>query len=201
MRSLRLEEVPDHWRAPIGPYRQAPPEYGGEWWFVSPFSDPKPWLSGTRHPNSGLPDGFEKVFGLRPKWEDFRRLKKRALISFEAAKVQWEQELRYFKGVGVPPGYSEQQISESNAVFVTWLMGEPTFYEGRFGWMGRFLESAIQDYDSSAFQIIKYPHHTVSQYQITNFLQNGVVPPKWHAFVPPAILGAVAIAKGEIDEQ
>jgi len=185
MRSLRLSEVPEDWRAPIGPYRQAPPEYGGEWWLVTPFSDPKPWL-GMRRLNSGLPDGFERVFGQRPRWEDFRHLKRRALISFEAAKVQWEEELEHFKGVGIPPGYNEQQISESTAVLVKWLLGAPTFYEGRFGWMGRFLESDIQDYDSSAWQIINYPHHVVSTFQITNF-KRGVVPPRWHPFVPPGI--------------
>lgn len=187
MRELQLENPPEHWRSPIGPYRQAPPEYGGGWWLVTPFSDPKPWLAGTRRGDApGLPEGFEKLFGTRPKWEDFRHLKRRALISFEAAKVQWEQELKYFKRVGVPPGYTDVQIEDSFGVLEAWLLGEPTFYEGRFGWMGRFLESDIPDYDSSAFQIIRYPHHTVSQFQITNFAR-GVVPPKWHPFVPGVI--------------
>ncbi|MDA1312500.1 MAG: hypothetical protein O2968_04105 [Acidobacteria bacterium] len=187
MRSLRLNEVPEHWMAPIGPYRQAPPEYGGEWWLVTPFSDPKPWLAGTRRPNNLLPEGFDKLFGQRPRWTDFRHLERRALISFEAAKVQWDEDLDHFKSIGIPPGYAEQQISESTAVLVKWLLGKPTFYEGRFGWMGRFLESDLKDYDSSAWQIINYPHHVVSTYQITSF-RRGIVPPKWHPFVPGGVI-------------
>jgi hypothetical protein len=31
-------EIPAHWKAPYGPYRQAPQQYGGEWWFVNPFT-------------------------------------------------------------------------------------------------------------------------------------------------------------------
>ena len=188
-RALTLDEVPEHWKAPMGPYRLAPDDFGGKWWLVTPFSDPKPWLAGTSRADSpGLPEGFENLFGLRPKWEDFLFLGQRALIVFEGAKVQWEQELKYFKAVARrPPGYEVARIFESVQVLKMWGLGEPTFYEGRFDWMGRFLTSGIPDYDSSAFQIINYPHHTVSQFQITDFNQNGETPAKWHPFVPPVI--------------
>ncbi len=187
-RELKISVVPEHWKAPMGPYRQAPDAHGGEWWLVTPFSDPNPWLKGTRPPETpALPDGFEKLFGNRPEWQDFRYLGKSALMSFETAKVHWDQELKYFKRVGVPPGYTPDEIGDSIGLMTAWGPGQPTFYEGRFGWMGRFLESDIADYDSSAFQIIKYPHHTVSQFQIANFTRNGVVPAKWHPFVPPRI--------------
>ena len=34
----RYQDVPDVWKWPIGPYQQAPEEFGGEWWKVNPFT-------------------------------------------------------------------------------------------------------------------------------------------------------------------
>lgn len=187
-RQLFLQTLPDpSWedRPPEnrGPYRKAPDEYGGGYYLVTPFSDPQPWL---KHPlpDRQVPEGFALVFGPRPSWKDYQRLGKHALMAFESAKVIWESELKGFKSVGPPPNYDPALRADAEAVLVKWLLGKPVFYEGRFGWMGRFLESDIWDYDSSAWQIINYPHHVVSTYQITNFRQNGKTPPVWHPFVP-----------------
>lgn len=190
MPQLTMKDPPEHWRynppTSNGPYRQAPPEYGGEWWLVTPFGPPKPWLTVERAGHD-LPEGFEKVFGPRPKWADYRGLGKGALLAFQAAVVQWEQELKFFKQVGQPAWAKPEQIAEAEGVLTAWLLGRPTFYEGQLGWMGRFLKSEIKDYDSSAWQIINYPHHVVSQYQITLYRVHGIQPPKWHPFVPPVI--------------
>ena len=198
MRSLRLKEVPEHWKAPHGPYRQAPADYGSEWWLVTPFSAPKPWLFADRKPEADkFPEGFLKVFGPRPKWQDYRG-NKGSLLAFQAAVVQWEQELKFFKLVGQPEWAKPEQIAEAEEVLAAWLLGSPTFYEGQLGWMGRFLESEITDYDSSAWQIINYPHHVVSQYQITLYRVHGIKPPKWHPFVPPVIFMSEKEAEKEV---
>lgn len=39
----RYQDVPDSWKWPIGPYQQAPEEFGGEWWKVNPFTGSEPW--------------------------------------------------------------------------------------------------------------------------------------------------------------
>ena len=66
----RYKEVPEHWRSPIGPYRQAPAEFGGEWWMVNPFTTEEPWRN-EAGPTEQLPDGFLEIFGPRPKVSDY----------------------------------------------------------------------------------------------------------------------------------
>ena len=67
--TVRPKEIPEAWKHPVGPYRQAPPEYGGEWWLVNPFSGDEPWLLLDRKAPvpEVLPVGFENTFGPRPK--------------------------------------------------------------------------------------------------------------------------------------
>ena len=186
MRTPHFKEIQEHWKEPLGPYRKAPPEYGGEWWMVTPFSSLKPWLYYNRKPEKDLlPEGFVVLFGDRPQWKDFIKLKG-GYQAFRIATVEWEKELKYFKGTGVPEWATPAQLAAAEKVLIAWNLGRPTFYESRYGWLGRFLDSQITDYDGSAWQIINFPHHFVSQYQIAAFLR-GVNPPKWHYFVPPAL--------------
>ena len=42
MGTPHYKEIPDHWKYPMGPYHQAPPEFGGEWWVVNPFTTSEP---------------------------------------------------------------------------------------------------------------------------------------------------------------
>ena len=67
--------------------------------------------------------------------------------------------------------------------------------------MGRFIESKITDHDSSAYQVVKYPHHTVSQYQINLFLDHGIRPERWHPFVPPSVFLTKDDAQKEIERR
>ena len=201
MHTTHYKEVPDHWKAPVGPYYQAPPEYGGEWWLVNPFTVSEPWLYQDWKPKQEeLPEGFVKLFGVRPKWTDYRKVKG-GYRAFQVATVEWEQELRFFKGVGMPEWVSQSALSSALAVYEEWNMGRPTFYETNTGWMGRFLESQIMDHDSSAYQVVKYPHHTVSQYQINLFLDHDIRPEKWHPFVPPSVFLTEGDAQKEIERR
>ena len=201
MNTTHFKEVPEHWKAPVGPYYQAPPEHGGEWWLVNPFTVSEPWLyQDWKRKKEELPEGFVKLFGPRPKWADYMKLRG-GHRAFQVATVQWEQELRFFKGIGVPEWISPSSLASSQAVYLEWNLGRPTFYESRPGWMGRFLESKIKDYDSSAWQIVKYPHHTVSHYQISLFLDHGITPEKWHPFVPPSVFLKQDEAQKEIERR
>ena len=201
MPTNHFKEVPDHWKAPVGPYYQAPAEHGGDWWLVNPFTASQPWLYQDKRPKKeSLPKDFVQLFGPRPKWIDYMNLQG-GHRAFQVATVQWEQELRYFKGTGRPEWATPRKVAASEAVYVEWNLGRPMFYEGRFGWMGRFIESKIKDYDSSAWQIINYPHHTVSQYQIRLYLDHGIRPEKWHPFVPPSVFLSLGEAQKEIERR
>ena len=63
-------EIPDHWKQPVGPYRQAPQEFGGDWWLVNPFTGSEPWNNQPR-PKEPLPEGFTSIFGPRPQLADY----------------------------------------------------------------------------------------------------------------------------------
>jgi len=181
----RFEDVPDHWKAPTGPYHQAPPEYGGEWWFVNPFTGPEPWKREMRkRKKEELPRGFEEVFGPRPKPSDFPKRNRFSL--WRTALTRWEQDLEFFKQAGVPEWADPEQVEQVTAIFEAWGMGAPKFYEGRFGWMARFPESPIDDHEVSAWGSLNTPHLHVSNFQV-RLLQDGIVPEMRHPFVPPQL--------------
>lgn len=184
MASPRFKQVPEHWKQPIGPYRQAPPEHGGEWWLVNPFTTAEPWLNqGTTRPSEEPPPGFVEIFGPRPKSSDFHNSTNPSLL-FRLATVQWEQDLRYFKQAGVPEWATPEQVSEAGVVAQKWDMGMPRFYEGRYGWMARFTESQIREFESSAWGLLNAIHVQVAAYQI-RLIDRGIIPKKRHPFVPP----------------
>lgn len=60
MRKSHYPSVPDHWKAPFGPYVKAPAKWGGEWWFVNPFTGPEPWV--TTMPEESYPEGFLEIY-------------------------------------------------------------------------------------------------------------------------------------------
>ena len=70
-------DVPDSAKYPAGPYRQAPPEYGGEWWLVNPFTGDEPWGNPaeaaapaasptSKYATENLPADFLQAFGEMP---------------------------------------------------------------------------------------------------------------------------------------
>ena len=182
--TVRPKEVPEAWKSPVGPYRQAPPEYGGEWWLVNPFSGAEPWLLLDRKAPvpEVLPEGFERAFGPRPKWRDYPT--RRAL---QHDVVVWEQAKKNFIQAGVPPWAGERQLQIAAGALTTWGMGVPAYYEHRFwGWMARFVESKLPTFEMNAHTTILHTHLVVPNYQV-ELLQQGIEPEQRHPLISPEI--------------
>ncbi len=179
-----FDTVPDGWKSPFGPYHQAPPEFGGKWYYVSPFR-PTPWE--TAAPAAApLPQGFEAIFGARPRSEDFHGAKFPPK-AYQAAKNEWEKDLKRFKSAGPPEWASTEQLAQTNAIFERWGLGTPLYYEGRYGFMAAFVSSQLPDYETAAFQVLNYSHFVVAQYQLS-LISSGLDAGKIHPFVPPHVL-------------
>lgn len=179
-----FKDVPGHWKHPEGPYRQAPGEYGGEWWLVNPFTSPTPWLTRSKASRQErLPDGFEGLFGPRPEASRFRDTPNPSLY-FRIAVTKWEQDLGHFRRAGTPEWLDEQSLRTAAQVFESWEMGRPQFYEGRYGWSARFPGSSLPEFEAAARAAIEATHLVVAQYQMA-LLDAGITPSKKHPFVPP----------------
>ena len=193
----RFADVPESAKFPNGPYRQAPEEFGGEWWLTNPFTGTEPWRTqgaaappnggadtgGALDPDLALPDGFLEIFGERPRAADFS-----SRTEFQIAAGQWEQDLRHFKQSGSPPAFDPAKIELATGVFAAWGLGEPQFYEGRYGWMARFPDSGLGDFEINANTAIEYAHQAVSSFQMRQ-LQEGIMPGVRHPYVPPRSFG------------
>ena len=181
-------EIPAHWQHENGgPYRKAPAEFGGEWWYVSPFTasgttgNNSPWERFTPQPDpKPLPDGFEAIFGKLPEFKDFTDR-----TAWETARNHWEQNLRQFKGAGRPLWMSDKQQAELDVVYQKWNMGKPHFYGGEYGVMARFPQSQAQDFENDAWSTAFNPGSTIARYQI-DLVQSGVKIPvgERHWLVP-----------------
>ena len=180
---VRYLDVPDFAKAPIGLYVQAPAEYGGEWWQVNPFNW-EPWRILDAPPPDAeptpLPEGFEQLFGPRPLVEDFGR----NYWTHQVALIDWEQSLKYFKGVGMPEGFDAVRLEEVTADFREWGLGEPVFYEGNNGWRARFPDSQNPSYETKPHTLLIAPHVNIAAYQIS-LLKKGITPATIHPFIPP----------------
>ena len=180
---VRYLDVPDFAKAPIGPYVQAPAEYGGEWWQVNPFNW-EPWRILDAPPPEAeptpLPEGFEQLFGPRPLVEDFGR----NYWTHQVALIDWEQSLKYFQGVGIPEGFDSVRLEEVTKDFREWGLGEPVFYEGRNGWRARFPDSQNPGYETKPHTLLIAPHVNIAAYQIS-LLKKGITPATIHPFIPP----------------
>ena len=185
MSTPRFKDVPDGWKHPLGPYRQAPAEYGGEWWLVNPFTTEEPWATQGGVVERELPAGFVEIFGPRPKIADFSHVANPG-FAWRVAVDLWEQDLRNFKRAGVPEWTTPEQVTAAEKVARAWDLGAPRFYEGRYGWMGRFPESQLRAFESSAWGVLNVTHHVVATYQ-WRLLEQGIVPAKRHPFVPPHV--------------
>lgn len=178
-------EVPEHWKAANGgPYRQAPPMYGGQWWYVNPFTGGEPWKRAAVEPvPATLPEGFADIFGEEPQFKDYRDS-----TAWRIARDQWALDLERFKGAGRPLWLSAEQAAELDAIFVKWGMGRARFYGGRYGEMVRWPDSAMPDFEQSAYTAAHYPHQVIAMYQV-DLVQMGVEIPAGsrHPFVPPFV--------------
>ncbi|MBI1352749.1 MAG: hypothetical protein GC160_00275 [Acidobacteria bacterium] len=190
-------DVPDSWKTPNGPYHQAPEEYGGGWWYVNPFTGQEPWkraeaanniatggAGGTGATTGGaaqLPDGFVDVFGEKPVSTQYKNYRE-----YQTAKIRWEQDLKYFKQAGTPPDVSPEKLAQITKTTEAWGMGEPKFYEGRYGWKVRFPDSAFPDYEVGLEGVTMGVHQSIARYQI-KMVQHGMEPAQKHPFVPPQV--------------
>lgn len=190
-RTPHFLSVPESVQYPYGPYRQAPPEHGGEWWLANPFTGEEPWLTqGYGDPyEPATPDGpeptpeFLAVFGPRPSSETHpNRLERSAAIA------DWERNLEYFQGVGLPEGFTEAQLEAAGDLFESWGMGRPVVYEGRYGWTATFPSADVEGFEASPFAALEAPHLVVARYQI-EMMENGMSPAEKHPFVPPQVFG------------
>lgn len=177
-------EVPDAWKHPMGPYRQAP---DGQWWFVNPFTasgttdNASPWERFQAQPEpEALPEGFEDIFGPLPEFKGFTDS-----AAWTTARSHWRQNLEQFKGAGRPLWLAAEDKAELDALYQAWGMGKPRFYGGRYGEMVRWPDSEVQDFEDGAFSAANYPHHTIARYQIDLVQSGGVIPrAKRHPLVP-----------------
>jgi hypothetical protein len=185
MSTPRFKEVPEQWKHPFGPYRQAPAEYGGEWWLVNPFTTGEPWAAQSNAVVRELPAGFVEIFGPRPRISEFSATPNPGL-SWRVAVELWEQDLRYFKRAGMPEWATPEQVAAAEEVTRSWELGAARFYEGRYGWMGRFPESQLRAFESSAWGVLNVAHHVIAAYQ-WRLLEQGIVAVKRHPFVPPHV--------------
>ena len=182
--------VPESVQYPNGPYRQAPAEHGGEWWLTNPFTGTEPWLTqGFGDPYAEVPevdDGspeFLAVFGPRPDAQTHPNRLTRG-----AAVADWERNLEHFGGVGVPEGFSQEQLDAAGELFEAWGMGRPLLYEGRYGWTATFPSAEMQGYEASPFAALEAPHLVVARYQV-EMRDRGMEPAERHPFVPPQVFG------------
>ncbi len=179
-----FDDVPDSIKWPSGPYRQAPPEHGGQWWLVNPFTGPEPWggASGSAalfvDETETTPPGFREVFGDKPSSSE----------SGGAALSDWLRNLEHFKGVGVPDGFSEADVELAGAVYEAWGLSQLTFYNGRYGWRAAFVDNNGERFDASAFTSLAAPHLVIARRQI-NQIAEGLTPSTIHPFVPPGVEG------------
>ena len=179
----RFKEVPESAQYPLGPYRQAPPEFGADWWLVNPFTGAEPWraLEFVNGPAKAaletqpVSEDFVRVFGPRPKTG--------------TAAVQWEQDLSYFQGTGLPDGFNEAQSEAATAEFEAWGLGKPVFYEGRYGWQVRFPDSQLPMFETTASTALLVPHLVIAEHQVRS-IQEGVTPSRYHPWLPERLRSA-----------
>lgn len=178
--------VPEHWKAANGgPYRQAPPEYGGQWWYVNPFTGEEPWLraNAPSQPEEELPPGFVDIFGPRPQFADFPNSQ-----AWKVAKAQWETDLKTFVREGMPVWLSREKASALDLIFLSWGMGHPRWYGNIYGEQVRWPQSEVPDFQIAASTVVNYPHQVVAMYQ-TELVANGGEVEQRHPFTPPVVFG------------
>jgi hypothetical protein len=179
--------VPEAAQWPQGPYKQAPAEFGGEWWLVNPFSGPQPWVRAAEIAAAGRvetappPDGFVKLFGPRPD-----RCESSNRGEYVLRTAVWERNLADFQGVGIPEGYTKEQVETAADAMKHWGMGEPIYYQGRDGWKARFPDSLLPKFEIIAETAIKAPQVTAAVYHVQAILR-GVEIENRHPLVPSGV--------------
>lgn len=161
-------------------YRQAPEEFGGEWWPVTPFS-PRTWerFAPAEPVVETLPEGFTDAFGPRPTREMYPDYHEHRL-----AKLEWEQELAEFKALGLPADMTGVDTAGIDAIYEASDLGRPVFYEHRAGFRAIFPEAAVKGYDANPWTVVNLPALVIANHQI-RMLKAGMFPEEISDLVPP----------------
>jgi len=120
---------------------------------------------------------FEVVFGPRPSAHDYPdAATARREISM------YDQSRKYFKGL-VKPNYPDNQITAAVATLKDWGIGEPVFYQHRYGVLARF-QGTPYTFTPDENAVVGYTHVFIAVYQ-SNQIKNGIkVLGSVHPFVP-----------------
>ena len=121
------------------------------------------------------PSGFVAVFGPPPAVTGWS-------MADRVARVQYEQEARYFGGlVDAPEGFD--QVS---AFYERWGFGKPVFYKGRYGTYCRWPDAPFRPARANMFAAVHGAGVVVASWQVRVILAGHVLT-DLHAFVPPRI--------------
>ena len=155
-----------------------------------------------------LPFGFVNIFGDRPQVRDFLGGYNPSRMHSIAVRL-WDQDLKYFKQVGLPlaegPEYASlTQFNLARALTENWDLGAPILYEGRYGWKAQFPDSLLPDFEVPADILLFQTHFAVSHYQIKLYQDSDPMndPVTKHPFVPGWVaLASKGKAKGETNKK
>jgi hypothetical protein len=136
----------------------------------------------SKYAAENLPEDFRQAFGEMP----VRRGAENG-VDFAGRLARWKQDLEFFQRTGIPEGFDESQVELASAVYEQWGMGQPVFYEGRYGWFARFPDSAIPEFEMDAASAVQASHLAIARYQV-RLIREGVEPPVTHPFVPAHLL-------------
>jgi hypothetical protein len=120
-----------------------------------------------------MPDGFLLAFGPPPAPTG-------QSLHDRVARVQYEQDMRYFQGLVDPPEGFEQVA----AFYERWGFGEPVFYQGRYGAYCRWPNAPFEPMQATLFAAVHAAGVVVASWQARVILEGNVVNDV-HAFVPP----------------
>lgn len=137
-----------------------------------------------------LPFGFVEIFGDRPLVREFLETRNPSRYHSIAARL-WDQDLKYFKQVGLPlsegPEFASlAQFNLANGVTEHWGMGKAILYEGRYGWKAQFPDSLLPDLEVPADTYLFNTHFAVTQYQAKLYQDDDLLndPRDKHPFIP-----------------
>lgn len=121
------------------------------------------------------PSEFVAVFGPPPAATGWS-------LADRVARVQYEQELRYFGGL-MPEPVGFDRVA---GFYESWGMGRPMFYKGRYGTYCRWPDAPYRPARANMFAAVNGAGVVVASWQVRVVLEGHVLT-DLHPFVPPRI--------------
>jgi hypothetical protein len=154
---------------------------------VGPFN-PRPWSKKcTDAPAPAkLPDGFVTVYGVAPVASDFGNYQ-----NFQIARDKYAQDLKYFKRIGAPEGIDQERLAAAATFIASYGIGEPIVFEGRYGFMSRFVGMKLRDFEVPFVTLYTDPDGVITDYQMA--LAHAGTPVSFaecHPFTIPRLCGS-----------